>query len=90
MTDLVARMHKAISNLQTHCTHEIWEQDFSAMYEAATELERLQARLAAAERVCEAVEQHFGPDYASDNWNIRNATRASLEAWRAAREGSHS
>jgi hypothetical protein len=43
------------------------------------------ARLAKAEAVCNAVAKHFTSEYASSNWEIRNATRAAIHAWRASR-----
>lgn len=46
----------------------------------------LAARLRAAEAVCEKLRRHFGPEYATSNWEIRNDTRAALEAWRLLRD----
>lgn len=48
------------------------------------EVEKLRERSLLAEAVCDAAWKHFTPEYAGNNWQFRNDTRAALAAYRQA------
>ena len=86
--ETIARLEARVKELDKECQQR--HDDFILQYDDNLTLrdqrDRLEAKLKLAEAVGVALEKHFGPEYASDNWNIRNATRTALATWRKARE----